>query len=615
MKNISISVIISSVLFISSAAAQTVADGQRFSRNEEYEKAEQVYKNLISKKPKLGDNYYWAALNFIAKGDSIKAVQILNDGLALAPTNSYILVAKGHLELRKHNVQGAESFFTQALSASGKKVRPIVNKEIARAFLMLDFGTAEQLKSYAIRAKGYLKLSNNDFESKILLGDAMIVENPTNSSEAIQQYIVAGYDAPSDPRPILRQAKVYSRAGANGLALSKLDEVLALDKNFAPAYRQKAEVFSNMKERDSAVIYYEEYLRRNDNITARKFYVQSLYLGGDFDRCISEGNKLLATKPIPNIYGVIAYAIAEKDKPKRKLIDSALNYYFANYEELYVKPLNRPLMSGESFIKAILMFKSGVASGDSATRANMGMASFEILKNILSDTSKSSLKSYQRVQDMYFNSKSYNQAYGILELKRNKLAGILNSRDLFFEGRCLAQMNRPAEALKIYQELVTNDTNYLTGYYLIATTWANLDPADSTGNVTKSFEKWMSRLDSIQLIKFKTDRENAYKNMAFFAQKHKDYEKASYYYGKAIELNPEDQETMLVKKRIDDYLAKVKAKNAKAKPGAGASNAAGTTNTSGAAGAGNGNTTNGSGSNVVNPGNSGVTNGTGGKKK
>ena len=567
MKKISISLILSVLVSLSAATAQTIADGQRYTRNEEFEKAEQVYKDLIVKKPKVGDNYYWAGLNYLAKGDSMSAVKMFNDGLGIAPTNPYNLIGKGHMELRKFNTQGAEVFFAQA-SAAKKKLRPVLNKEIARVYLMVEFGTSEQLKVYAARAIDYLKNSNQDFEAKILLGDAMLVQNPTNSSDAIQQYIVASYDAPSDPRPILRQAKVYARASAYPLSIAKLDEALALDVNFAPAYRQKAEVFSLMKERDSAVYFYEEYLRRNDNITARKFYVQTLYLGGDFDRCISEGNKLLAVKSIPNIYGVIAYAIAEKDKAKRRLIDSALNYYFYNYEQQYIKPQGRELQSSENFIKAILMYRSGLASGNDTTKQMMAASSYSILSMVLSDTGKTSIKSYQRIQDLYFNGKSYEQAYGVLELKRKKLAGVLNSRDLYFEGRCLAATGRNADALKIYQELITNDTNYLTGYYLIATTWAGLDANDSTGNVTAAFERWMGKLDSTQRVKFVNDRENAYRNMAFFAQKRKDYEKASYYYGKVIEIRPEDEATIAVKKRIDDYIVKVKAKANKPKPSA-----------------------------------------------
>lgn len=575
MKKITVSLILSSVLWVGSVAAQTLADGQKFSRNEEFEKAEQVYSSLIAKKPKVGDNYYWAALNFLAKGDSLNALNMFNQGLAIAPTFPLNLVGKGHMELRKHNVQGAEAFFAQA-SMAKKKVRPLVNKEIARAYLLVEYGSAEQLKGYGARAIDYLKISNNDFEAKILLGDAMIINNPTNSSDAIQQYIVAGYDATTDPRPLMRQAKVYARANAGTLAISKLDEALALDVNYAPAYRQKAEVFSMLKERDSAVFYYEEYLRRNDNITARKFYVQNLYLGGDLDRCIIEGKNLLAKKSIPSIYGTIAYAIASKEKAKRRLadsalIDSGLNYFFKNYEELYVKPLSRSLIPSENFFKAVLTYRYGLTTTDTTARKMRTVESYNLMTMALIDTSKAGANTYQMAQKMYFDGKNYEQAYGILELKRKKQAGKLNSVDLFYAGRCLANIKRQREALNIFNELITQDTNYLSGYYLIATTWASLDPVDSTGNVTKAFERWMGKLDSTQLVKFKADRENAYRNMAYYAQKKKDYEGASYYYGKVLELVPDDQVTIDVKKRFDDYLIKVKAKANKPKATTGAS--------------------------------------------
>jgi tetratricopeptide (TPR) repeat protein len=575
MKKITVSLILSSVLWVGSVAAQTLADGQKFSRNEEFEKAEQVYSSLIAKKPKVGDNYYWAALNFLAKGDSLNALNMFNQGLAIAPTFPLNLVGKGHMELRKHNVQGAEAFFAQA-SMAKKKVRPLVNKEIARAYLLVEYGSPEQLKGYGARAIDYLKISNNDFEAKILLGDAMIINNPTNSSDAIQQYIVAGYDATTDPRPLMRQAKVYARANAGTLAISKLDEALALDLNYAPAYRQKAEVFSMLKERDSAVFYYEEYLRRNDNITARKFYVQNLYLGGDLDRCIIEGKNLLAKKSIPSIYGTIAYAIASKEKAKRRLadsalIDSGLNYFFKNYEELYVKPLSRSLIPSENFFKAVLTYRYGLTTTDTTARKMRTVESYNLMTMALIDTSKAGANTYQMAQKMYFDGKNYEQAYGILELKRKKQAGKLNSVDLFYAGRCLANIKRQREALNIFNELITQDTNYLSGYYLIATTWASLDPVDSTGNVTKAFERWMGKLDSTQLVKFKADRENAYRNMAYYAQKKKDYEGASYYYGKVLELVPDDQVTIDVKKRFDDYLIKVKAKANKPKATTGAS--------------------------------------------
>jgi tetratricopeptide (TPR) repeat protein len=332
------------------------------------------------------------------------------------------------------------------------------------------------------------------------------------------------------------------------------------------------------------VYYYEEYLKRNDNITARKFYVQNLFLGGDFDRCINEGKKLLARKSIPVIYGTIAYAIASKEKAKRRLadsaqIDSGLNYFFKNYEDLHIKPLNRDLLPSENFYKAILTYRFGLSTTDSAQRKKRSIESYGLMKMALMDTSKAGLNTYQLAQKMYFDGKNYDQAYGIIEMKRIKQVGKLNSVDLFYAGRCLANINRQTEALVIFDELITQDTNYLSGYYLIATTWASLDPTDSSGNVTRAFERWMGKLDSAQLIKFKQDRENAYRNMAYFAQKRKDYEKASFYYGKVIELVPDDQTTIDVKKRFDDYLAKVKAKANKTKPSTGATTTGASTTT------------------------------------
>ena len=124
-------------------------------------------------------------------------------------------------------------------------------------------------------------------------------------------------------------------------------------------------------------------------------------------------------------------------------------------------------------------------------------------------------------------------------------------------------MGKNEGALKVYQEIIGQDSNYVSGYYLIATTSALIDPTDSTGIVTAAYEKWMSRLNEEQQEKYKRDIENAYRNMAFFAQKNKDYEKTSYYYGKVLELNPDDAVITDVKARIDDYLEKLRAREAR----------------------------------------------------
>jgi tetratricopeptide (TPR) repeat protein len=158
---------------------------------------------------------------------------------------------------------------------------------------------------------------------------------------------------------------------------------------------------------------------------------------------------------------------------------------------------------------------------------------------------------------------AYNNAYKTLELKRRKNGDTLNLVDLFYEARSLSFMDRNQEALAVYQEIVGQDSNYISGYYLIATTTALLDPTDSSGMVTQAYENWMARLSEEQQEKFKKDIENAYRNLAYFAQKNKDFVKTSYYYGKVLEVNPDDAAIIDVKARIDDYLVKLRAREAR----------------------------------------------------
>ena len=241
-------------------------------------------------------------------------------------------------------------------------------------------------------------------------------------------------------------------------------------------------------------------------------------------------------------------------------------------------------MNRERFFKANLLF-----------RDNQHDAAWRLFEKSLSDTLRSNWNMYDAVKDLYYNLgkenqekivslpkndstvegqtakinfekakyDAYNNAYKALELKRVKNGDSLNLVDLFYEGRCLNFMGKNEGALKVYQEIIGQDSNYVSGYYLIATTSALIDPTDSTGIVTAAYEKWMSRLNEEQQEKYKRDIENAYRNMAFFAQKNKDYEKTSYYYGKVLELNPDDAVITDVKARIDDYLEKLRAREAR----------------------------------------------------
>jgi tetratricopeptide (TPR) repeat protein len=573
----------------SSLKAQNIAEANRFVRNEQYEDAENVFKTLIAKKPKVGDNYYYAGINAILKGDSIGAIDYFDKGLLNAPKSKINLVGKGLMSLRSGDQNAAEAFFQQALTEK-KKLLPLINKEIGRAYLMVEYAPKETLLRYAAKAKDHLEKGSDDFENKLLLGDALMILNELDLSAAVQQFIVAGYDEPTDPRPLLKEARVYRRVKNYELSKLRINEALDRDREFAPAYRQMAEIMNLMDQRDSAIMYFKEYLKRNNNLTARRLFVEALYLNAQFDEAISEGNALLKQKEMPNIYGVIAYAYVGKKNISPEEVKIALQN-FDQYEAKFVKPMGRNLIGRELYFKSILLFKD-----------NQQSASYNGFKTVLSDTMRSSMAMYDATFDLYYtlggdksreiNSltaadtvynpnqeesekkiealkkesiAAYERAYEILQLKRIKNNGTLNLRDLFYQARTFSFMGQNNKALDVYKEIVKQDSNYLSGYYLIATTEALLDPTDSTGKVTAAYERWISKMDANQKLKSQKDIENAYRNMAYYAQKNKNYPKVSYYYGKVLELNPADTAVIEMKKRIDDYLVKVAAREAKMK--------------------------------------------------
>ena len=578
--------ILSSFILLSSVVntlqAQSLKKAQVFARNEQYEDAEKEFQALITKKPKEGPNYYYAAMNLFAKGDSASAINLIEQGGINAPKCRMILVGKGYISLRQGDSKMAENYFQQAQDVK-KKRRGEINKEIATAYLNQPYATESQTIEFAKKAKEYLTMATDDFESKLLLGDALMLIDKTDLSLSVQQFIVSGYEEPNDPRPLLREAMVYRRAKNYELSKLRIQQALSKDADYAPAYRQLAEVFNLMEVRDSSIFYFQEYLKRNNNLSARVRFVEALYLNSEFDRTIQEGESLLSESKVPNIYGVIAYAIVGKKEATDEEIKKGLKY-FDLYEKDYVSKQNRSLMNRERFFKANLLF-----------RDNQHDAAWRLFEKSLSDTLRSNWNMYDAVKDLYYNLgkenqekivslpkndstvegqtakinfekakyDAYNNAYKALELKRVKNGDSLNLVDLFYEGRCLNFMGKNEGALKVYQEIIGQDSNYVSGYYLIATTSPLIDPTDSTGIVTAAYEKWMSRLNEEQQEKYKRDIENAYRNMAFFAQKNKDYEKTSYYYGKVLELNPDDAVITDVKARIDDYLEKLRAREAR----------------------------------------------------
>jgi tetratricopeptide (TPR) repeat protein len=553
MKIIKLSVLSLISLISLGLGAQSLDEAKRLSSNEQFEDAEKVFQELITSKPKEANFYYFAGLNLMAKGDSLGAIKMFDEGLFKSPKCKINNVGKGYMALRQGKYTEAELFFTQALTEKSKLL-PLINKEIGRAYLLVEWASPKQIIDNAIKAEKYLTpVAEEDWEAKLLLGDAFMMSKGNDLSFAVTQYITAGNELPNDPRPLLKEAIVYRRVQNYELSKIRIEESLLKEKEYAPAYRQLAEVFGLLKDKDSSIYFYKEYLKRNNNLSARRRFVEMLYLNGQFDEAISEGKDLLAVHDFPNIYGVIAYAyVGKKNTTVEENKDALAN--FKLYEQKYVPSQNRGLSPKESFNKANLLVRDSFYEDG-----------YQIYNTILADTGKCLESWYDVAREQLFSATKYQYALGVLDLKKVKRKGKLPQRDLFYMSRCYNRMKKYNEEIAVNREIISNDSNYLTGYLTIARASAQMDKYDSLGASSYEYTKWLNRLDSAQKIKFKDDIETAYRNMAFYAQKAKKYDLASEYYAKVISMKPEDTDIIAVKAKLDDYLVKLKAREAKLK--------------------------------------------------
>ncbi len=637
MKIIKLSVLSLISLISLGLGAQSLDEAKRLSSNEQFEDAEKVFQELITSKPKEANFYYFAGLNLMAKGDSLGAIKMFDEGLFKSPKCKINNVGKGYIALRQGKYTEAELFFAQALTEKSKLL-PLINKEIGRAYLLVEWASPKQIIDNAIKAEKYLTpVAEEDWEAKLLLGDAYMMSKGNDLSFAVTQYITAGNELPNDPRPLLKEAIVYRRVQNYELSKIRIEESLLKEKEYAPAYRQLAEVFGLLKDKDSSIYFYKEYLKRNNNLSARRRFVEMLYLNGQFDEAISEGKDLLAVHEFSNIYGVIAYAyVGKKNINAEEVADALTN--FAKYEEKYLPSQNRSASAREIYNKGFLILKSGETfKADSLLAFKTTIDSLKNLENkrkndslfigllenntlkiknekdakfkngfnlymsVLSDTTKCQESWYDMAREQMFSISKYEYAKDILLAKLKKKQGKLDKKDLFYLSRCFSRLKQPKDEVSADFALLSLDYNYFTGYFSLAKASYQLDKADTIGlanyfylnslnyikldssqrivykNLIESacnnadgiaafiYLKCINMMDSTQKVKFKEDIETAYRNIAFSSLKLKKFELAVSYFDKVLELNPADTSTIEIRSKWVDYLAKLKAREAKMK--------------------------------------------------
>jgi len=318
-----------SIAFLSTAlglqAQQGYYDGVEYYRADQPEEATIILERTLNapSTDKAVANYYLGQIKLQA-GNVAEAKKNFETGIAADANNGYNYVGLGAIALKNGDSKAAEDQFKQAKSLAKKDADLIT--EIARAYYIADPVTyAKEINKHIANAKKANKQSPAPY---ILEADMAAGEDV---GKAAQLYDMAQmYDTQNNhPEAYVKYARTYFHVNPT-FSINKLKELLEKNPDSALAQRELAEKYYANNQLTMAADQYGKYIQNPNHFPKdEQRYVGLLYFGKKFQESYDLAGKLLSQDPT-NIYmqrmQFLDMAALEKNAEAAKLAE----IFFAN---------------------------------------------------------------------------------------------------------------------------------------------------------------------------------------------------------------------------------------------------------------------------------------------
>lgn len=306
MKNLIFTATLGMVTVISTA--QSLQELITKTDNENFEIAAAGYRALISKDPSKGETYFYYGENFFKRGDLDSANLFYAKGSEINATNPLNYVGLGKVLLSNGKADEAKAMFFKALTLGANKNAEVLRR-IAEAWLVTDNKNPDEAINLANSA---IKMEPKNPENYILLGDAQLEKNPTDGSAPVKSYQMATTLNSKSTKGILREGKLYQRGRNYQLALDYYKKAIGIDPNYAPAYREIAELYSLAGQPSRSIENWKKYLELNNSDYARYRFMSALFANKQYAEAVQEYEGLKKAN-FENVYleRLAAYSYAE----------------------------------------------------------------------------------------------------------------------------------------------------------------------------------------------------------------------------------------------------------------------------------------------------------------
>lgn len=274
------------LLITSYSNAQSLQNAIKLTDSEQYTLAEKELKDLIKSDNSKPEYYYYLAENFADRKEIDSAIVYWKIASLKNTEFPYSSIASARLRLNEKDFNAAKNIFDQVLAANKKNAE--LYRVATKALLVSESRLFDDAMIYINRA---IELDPKNEDGYLLKGDALILQTTSNVSLAVAEYNNAINKNLLSPKGLVRKAKIYVRlknpssdSSANVLFL----EAEKLDSNFAPSFREHAELYQRWGRYKKAITMWEKYLSINNSLESRYRYANALFGSKQYCEAINE---------------------------------------------------------------------------------------------------------------------------------------------------------------------------------------------------------------------------------------------------------------------------------------------------------------------------------------
>jgi tetratricopeptide (TPR) repeat protein len=512
------------VLFIlllgaSQVGAQNLDQGIKHLELEQYERAKNIFKNIIKADSKNAQAYYYLGETYLKTDLPDSAKILFAEGIKnneVAPLN---FVGMGKVTFEDNPTEGKRNF-DKALELSKSKDSKVLDY-IAEYYITANKKDLPQAITLLERA---VKVDGKNPEPYLLLGDVYLEKG--DGGKAKSYYDQALGLNKNLPTAYLKIGKIYSRARNLNEGLKYFNEGLKIDPNYPPFYREIGELYYKVKQYPKAIENYKKYVDMVDKSFNTDFRFGSfLFFNNDYKGAIEVLDKLSAKDHNnPYLNRLLAYSYYETGNYEKGL---------ANFDSFWKKADEKKYITSDYEYYGKLLSKTG--------KDSLAVLSFK--KAIERDTANFAL--HGEIGNLYFAKKKYKDAANEYNLKLSKIPA--TAQDYLTLGKIYYFDKQYEKADTVFAKLIEIAPTSPNGYLWRGRANAQLDPEIKKGIAAPYYEKYIELVKG-EPEKYKKELAEAYKQVGgYYMSFKKDKPKADEIWVKVKEFDPTFKEA-------DEYL-------------------------------------------------------------